>query len=461
MHELLLFILLLLVLYHIIIGPSLGRLSGISLFIYSQAAMGLGTLPALDPLERADRTHAALITATFGLVVLVAGAGSLLSTSTSRHRKEALVIDYRLPIKSVVFWILASILVSVSYFVSIGYVAFFNSLAALSDGSYGDISALRLDSYAGSRYFFPGYVNQFKNALLPALTIATIISLYRFKSRWRLAVSGCLASVTLVLLLGTGQRGAFILALALVAMSAHLVAPRRLKNVMLPLTFVGISLFFITTFASGRVAPQLHQAQGIQEQFGILWDQLVFRVFGSNQASSIGGFRYIYGMTIPFGSEWVQGLIGVLPGQIGSDLSNQIFAQLYGTSRGTAPLSLWGAAYHNLGFHGAIVFAAVLAIALTCTTIRINKKQDSNLIEIVGMAGVIITLATWIADGPTSVLNNGLTIYVLLWWWGSSLQKNRGGAREVRNPADRSVQARRAHAPHVPNGFGIVGLKRD
>ena len=46
--------------------------------------------------------------------------------------------------------------------------------AQLSGQSDADITTLRLNSYSGSQYFAPGYVNQFKNVLLPALVVIVI-----------------------------------------------------------------------------------------------------------------------------------------------------------------------------------------------------------------------------------------------------------------------------------------------
>lgn len=434
MTELLLFIVSLTVIYYFTFGARLGRLSIVSLFIYAQAAMAAGTLTSLDPMASSDRTHAVLLVVTYCIVVLVASVGAILSPASARHSEEPMTIDYNMPVKSTVLWICASIGASMAYFVSVGYIAFFESLEAVLRGSDADIASLRLESYAGNSYFFPGYVNQFKNALLPALTVATVISLYHSKSHWRHPVAATLAPVTLILLLGTGQRAPFILALGLALVVTYLIAPKRLARRAAPIVCVGLLLFFLTTFASGRVALELREAEGPEEHLAILWNQLLFRIFGSNQISSIAGFRYVYDGRIPLGSEWAEGLVGLLPGKSGSDLSNKVFESLYGSTRGTAPLSIWGSAYHNLGFYGAIAFAAFLALALTSIAIKVNKKEASNLIEVVGIAGVMVTLGTWIADGPTAVLNGGFATYTVLWLWGSHLHKRRavstGGRQE-------------------------------
>lgn len=424
MPELLLFVFLLVGLYAISAGARFGHLSVISLFVYAQATMAAGTLPALDPTVAADQTHAELIMLTFGMLVVVAFVASFVNRRRPNTRKSYEPdLNFAIPTKSVSFWIILSIAICVGYFASVGYIAFFESLSAVAGNTGEDVSALRLESYSGARYFFPGYVNQFKNALLPALAIVALVSAYHFHKKGRAALAIVLIPATLIFLLGTGQRGAFILALALVTISAYLIAPRNFKRYAVRVGLLGVGLFFLTTLAGGRAAEDLRAASGFGQQIGILFEQLAFRVLGSNQESSVAGFRYVHELQIPVGSEWLQGIIGLLPGQTGSDLSNRVFAMLYGSSRGTAPLSLWGSAYHNFGLPGAMVLAAVMALILCGVSTNINSKQSTNLIQIVGMAGVTVTLGTWIADGPTSILNTGLMVYVVLWLWGSRRNK--------------------------------------
>jgi oligosaccharide repeat unit polymerase len=426
MPELLLFVFLLAGIYAITAGARFGHLSVISLFVYAQGVMAAGTLPTLDPALPADEMHGTLIMLTFGTLVLVSFIASFVNRGAPTTRKDySPEIDFTLPKKSVTFWIVISIGICVGYFASIGYIAFFESLQALSGDTGEDLAGLRLESYAGTRYFFPGYVNQFKNALLPALTIAAIVSAYHFRKSGRTLLAIALVPTTLVFLLGTGQRAAFVIALALATVSAYFIAPKNFKKYALRVGVVGLTLFFITTIAGGRAATDLRAASGFGQQIGILFEQLAFRVLGSNQLSSVVGFRYVYETQIPFGSEWAQGIVGLLPGQSGSDLSNRIFQVLYGSTRGTSPVSLWGSAYHNLGLPGAIVLAAVLAMVFCAIATTINKKKHLNLIQTVGMAGVTVTLGTWIADGPTSIINTGLVMYIIVWWWGAGVEKRK------------------------------------
>lgn len=425
-------------------GARFGHFSVISLFVYAQATMAAGTLPALDAALEADMVHASVILWSFGALVGVSVLYAFTLLKSPRTAYDPLV-DYSFPKRSTAFWIFVSIGISALYYMSVGYLAFVESLQALINDTGEDVAALRLESYAGEKYFFPGYVNQFKNALLPALTIVVLTSAYHFRVNGRAVLALLLVPLTLLFLLGTGQRGAFVIALALAVVTSYFVVPRRVKTYIFRIGVVGIPLFFLLTIASGRANRDLEAASDFGGKVGVLFEQLAFRILGSNQTSSIVGFQYIHEQSIPLGSEWWQAFVGLLPGQPGSDLSNRIFAVLYGSTRGTSPLSLWGSTYHNSGLVGTVLIAAVLAAIFCRLAAGINSTTSGNLVQFVGMAGVTITLGTWIADGPVSVLNKGLVMYALVWLWGSRIARRAqsAGGRSTPNPvsdARRSVR---------------------
>ena len=441
MSELLLLVFPVVAFYALTAGIHFGQFSAISLFVYANATMAAGTVPSLDPSIAADHVHALLVSLTLLTIVGTAFVASVTQRRASRASFRP-SLEFSLPQPSVALWIVISIAITALYYVNVGYLAFFESLRALAGSTDTDFAALRLESYAGSRYFFPGYVNQFKNALLPALTIAVLVSAHHLRARGRVMTTALLLPIALLALLGTGQRGAFVLALGVAVVAASLIAPGSFRRNAFRIGLLGLGLFFVTTIASGRATTALRTAEGIGGQIGVLFDQLAFRLLGSNQLSSVVGFRYVHETDVPFASEWAASIIGLLPGLPGSDLSNRIFAMLYGSSRGTAPLSLWGSAYHNVGMPGAVVLAAVIAIALCAIATKINATANSNLIELVGMAGVTVTLGTWIADGPVAPINAGLAVYVLLWLWGSRLARGPRAAA-TRRPMRRSMSVSR------------------
>ena len=432
----------LLVFYIVTVAARFGHLSPISLFVYAQATMALGTLPLLQEQIPADLTHSWILLWTFGLLVIGAAIYGL-GLLTVPKRSYTVEIDFDFPRPHVELLIWLSVGICVAYYSAVGYLAILESLRAIASGTETDLAALRLESYSGSRYLFPGYVNQFKNALLPALTVVVIAQLFASGHRWRWAVSVTLGATAILFLLGTGQRGAFVSSGIMTVIAIYLIAPKIAPKATVWLTFLVVPLFFLSTLASGRAARDLESTEGLFGGLGVMFEQLAFRLLGSNQESSVAGFRYIFEREVPFAQEWWQSLIGLFPGQPGSDLSNRIFASLYGSTRGTAPLSIWGSAYHNLGFVGTLVFAAILAFALCSLSARINRLSSTNTIQLVGAAGMTESLGTWLAGSPDALLNKGLIVFAALWVWGSRTSKRdgteqRGTSRRYRLPSPKT-----------------------
>jgi len=408
----------LLAIYMLGAGRRYGHLSAISLFVYSQAIMAVGTLPLLTPDENADELHLSLIISTFAIVIITATICAAAFPPRS-IRSYSPRVDYEFPRVPTWVWISLSLAITGLYYFNVGYIALFDSFQSVFSGTKEDLAGLRLASYSGAKYLFPGYVNQFKNSLLPALALVVLLAAFHKRQRSRYVLLFILAPLVLVALLGTGQRGAFVLAGVIFVIFASLVSPRRSKRYVFIAIIVVLPFFLLSTLAGGRAGDQIAATANTEDAIGILLSQFSSRIFGSNQLSSVVGFRYIHEHPISFGSEWAQALTGILPGQRGSDISNRIFEQLYGSTRGTAPLSLWGSVYYNFGFVGTLFFAALITIALCVISRQITRKDSVNLIQAAGMAGVSVTLGMWIADGPTTLLNTGIGVYILLWLWGN------------------------------------------
>src|SRR5699024_6585743 len=159
------------------------------------------------------------------------------------------------------------------------------------------------------------------------------------------------------------------------------------------------------------------------ERVTVQFNELLARIFESNQGASVAAFRYVDGMDIQWGGEWLQSIIGLLPGVAGSSLSGEVFAMIYGSDRGTAPPSIWTSIYHNFGFIGAVIGAILLGIIYFLVSKKIYLTRSLNTLMAVGMAGVTTLMATWIAGAPDYLLNTGLAVFIFLWWWGSRIHK--------------------------------------
>lgn len=430
MTEYLILVFVLLGVFLIGAGRRFGYLSAISLFVYAQSIMAIGIIPSLVATERADEAHVWLIVGTLAVVVITATAfATLLRGGRQAYAPE---VDYSYPPKSTWALLLLSIGICILYYASIGYIAFFESIQSIVGGGQEDIADLRIQSYSGSRYLFPGYVNQFKNSLLPALVMVVGVAAFHFRSRGRHMLMLLLVPLTLVFVLGTGQRAPFVRALIFVTIAFYLIAPKNMKRYAPRIALVGLPLFFVATFATGRAGQQIAAAESPFGIVQVFFEQLAFRIFGSSQLGSVVGFRWAYDQSIPTGSEWSQAIVGLLPGETGPDTANQIFALLYGSTRGTSPLSLWGSSYYNFGMEGSLLIAFFLAILICVISMKALKVTHTNVIQATGVAGVSMTFGLWISDGPTTPLNAGLIAFAFLWVWGAQIEKRRA----LRRPAE-------------------------
>lgn len=442
----------LLVLHIFILGKPLGRLSPTSIFIYLQFIMALGTVPTLDPSEPADDTHAWLIFCTYAIFVGTSGALAFLSRRLTGIDPVSATIQsgrWIRPRFGIIAMCLTSIAICVAYYSAIGYNVLAAGLGNAFSGDANDITSLRLEAYAGEEYYYPGYVNQFKNTLLPALVCVIIPYAFvrKLQSRW--IVAGILSVLTMVFILGTGQRGAFVIFTITVGVYIALMNRKKLPRRMALLAGISVPIFFLSTVALGRSSSELSKATGLFDQLGIIGGEIVFRLLGSNQLASVTGFRYIYSRPSVDGTEWWQSIAGLLPGVPGSTLSNEIFAYLYGSMRGTAPPSIWGSFYYNFGFQVTLILTASIAIVYHCVATKIANTPNANSLQCIGMAGVSTVMGTWVAGSPDYLLNVGIVVFVVLWCLGSTKAK--------RNSRDHRSSTRLVNANVRPSG--AIGAK--
>lgn len=395
-----------------------GLLSPTGLFGLTSVLMAVGTFVQIDERYAVESTYADIVLYCTMAFLLT----SLALAQVSKERGTAVrVVEHR-PGIALYALLALTIVIVVLYFRAVGYSAFIAGLRNLGTGSSLDVGGLRLESYSGSRYLFPGYVNQFKNALLPALTIVVALHL-RDRPGPRLVFLPLLILFCIFALVGAGQRGAFIIAVVmLLAFAAMWARGREVSLGTLAAGTVAVgAVLTLTTVALGRNTTLSHDASWFDRTWTSLRD-FADRILLINQRAGIEGFRYTESLPRPgFGAEWVQSLTGILPGNRGSDLARQIFAMRYGSNRGTSPPSLWGSVHYNFGMIGVIVVPILLAWVCAVISSAALRRQRKNALEAVGIAGVTASLGMWVADSPLFLLNVGIVTYAALWWAGARL----------------------------------------
>jgi hypothetical protein len=390
---------------------SRGWLTTDGLFVASQLIMVVGTARLINGSSARDVAY--LHVMVLGVCVyLVTSSVTAVVARVSAHRTGGTSIVTVPPTPAIIAGIVASLAVVAAYYYAVGYSAWWVGVQGLLNDQRVDMATLRLQSYAGGRYLFPGYVNQFKNIILPALSV--VVASWAFiqrPPRWRI-LSVLLIAAAVLGLIGTGQRGAFVTAALVVATFAYLCAGQRLSRAVLLVPTIGLPLLMLSTVVLGRDdATADTRAEG--SLLGI-WR----RIMVDNQLAGTYAYRYTSWRPTVSGSEWWAEIRGILPGDRGSSLANDVFAFMYGSHRGTAPPSLWGSIHYNFGTIGVVVIATALGAAFQLITVRTITAAERNTLQLIGIAGITVTLGTWIAGGPGALLNGGLVPYVALWWWG-------------------------------------------
>jgi oligosaccharide repeat unit polymerase len=405
--------------HYFLVARHQGVLTLDGLFVLSQWAMATGALFLLED-NRADNLYAWIITVPMFLYI----AASIATHSILRGRMEGtpapkarVVENYRPTIAIWALLILAGV-ATTAYFLALGYNVLSLGIQNLLSGSTANYTDLRLNSYNGHRYLYPGYVNQFKNTILPALTLVVVVHLFTTRNRHRVIISVPLIVLSAFGVLGTGQRGAFVLFL-LTLMTYLFHADRtHFRRRAFRTTVTTLPLLMLATVILGRSEQALQNDSSPFAKVLTIAQELFRRLFYDNQQSGQMGFRYTYGLPTQNGREWLRGLLGVLPGNSGSTLSNKIFATLYGSERGTSPPSMWGSVFYNFGWFGLLILPIVIAVIYQSVTFRAQMKSKLNVLELIGMSGTFVVFGNWIAGGPEYILNAGGVTFAVLWWLG-------------------------------------------
>lgn len=405
------------------------------LFCFFQLIMFLGSLRYLDLTLNVDYIH--VITMLWAQIAVILGA--TLVDLTKKRRKmlirkfkdSELLIDYGNKTKALVInsIIVVSIIVSSIYYFAIGYNVFLISLRSffLEFTIPKNIADLRLATYAGERYFAPGYVNQFKNILFPLMLMYLAIFYINAPNRINKYLLLLYFVLNAIFIFGTGQRGAFVIACLVffVLVNLSLNKKKRMKMIVL-LTIFALFLFILSSLFLGR------QIKDISEiNFVSLFSLITSRVFGSNQLSSVVGFRYIYELKISWGYDWYKSFEDLLKFQKSDylSISSRIFSILYGSTRGTAPPSIWGSVWYNFGPFGVFVIPIFLGVVFQMIFYRLVRGRK-NLDRLICYSFLIVILGTWIAGSPSRLINNGLATVILLRYLFKKSEKIRFSLRK-------------------------------
>lgn len=417
-------------LHYLVVTRDRGFFTGDGIFVISQLLLVLGTISIANAADPVEAKYINVVMIPF-VVYCLTSIVMHLARPISASAIKVLAGPLRAP---EVLLAIASAGIVVAYFAILGYSAFIVGVQGLFSGQSEDIATLRVESYSGTRYLAPGYVNQFKNVILPALAVVGAVVLFRQKSPFALPWTLLMGGGALLGLLGTGQRGAFVL-IALVVIVTLRYASTGLGFVrrVIPLALVLLTITLGSTLVLGRSSNEVQGEEGIGAQIGILLSELWGRVAEDNQLSGLAAFRYTERIAPAWGVDWAEGILGLSPFHRGSTLANDVFASLYGSDRGTSPPSIWGSVYYNFGAVGLLALPILLVAFNRFLARCFFSRRDRDILEVVGYAGMFVVLGMWVAGSPDYLFNTGIVAYVVLIWLGRK-RRERGGEHEVGMP---------------------------
>ena len=194
---------------------------------------------------------------------------------------------------------------------------------------------------------------------------------------------------------------------------------------MLPIT-AAIVLFLITSLIIGRGSSEFKDVDDMLE----LSMEVPGRIFEGNQVSGVIGFRYIYPEPIRWGKEWLVEVKQMLPGlkdQNHIPIDSLIFASMYGSTRGTAPLSLIGSLWYNFYIIGITILPLIFGVIYQ-KIYHLLIKGRKTLFRLMVFSGLAGVLGVWGSGGINTLLNTGVATILLFlilgkWVLGMDLKR--------------------------------------
>jgi oligosaccharide repeat unit polymerase len=313
--------------------------------------------------------------------------------------------------------IVSAILISSIYYYRVGYNLFIDLTLSVLQGQdplsmYSDVAGKRLAAYSGETYFAPGYTNQFKNVLLPLLICYLYSRYFLLKKMRNLVLALILSPLSLIFLLGTGQRGAFVIMTMVMFIFFNASLTRKKKkwfNIILCVCFIVV--FSFSSYLIGRSLSNLDSGL----DFLKILMALPERIFLGNQEAAVVGFHYLYQLPTQYGMDWINDLMNLLPFKTQShiNIASEVYYILFGTDRGTAPISIWGSIWYNFGPIGNLVIPFIMGFIYQGLYIRFIRGPKT-LFRTLIYSSITVYLGSWMAGGPDTLVNIGLATIIIL-----------------------------------------------
>jgi oligosaccharide repeat unit polymerase len=221
----------------------------------------------------------------------------------------------------------------------------------------------------------------------------------KLRTVWTVGLVGF--PITLLALLGTGQRGPLVLAFA--AILFGVMAIRRLRVGAVAVSgAVILVLFGVFSSYLGRI--RVFSFNSVALEF-------TKRLFVEEQSAGLTAFRYVRARDVVWFREWGAGFLGLLPSNRGSDLDSRLFALIHGSTRGNTTPSTIASVYHNGGLVMVPIVFMVLGFAYTFAYSRF-LSGPRTIARCLTYGAMFFYLASWVGGAPVSLINKGVVTLI-------------------------------------------------
>lgn len=401
----------LVVLHYVVVTARQGWFSAESVAVIAMLVMSSGLIYYAEPQDEWFVTYSMVCYAVCILGMIVT---ALLWKPIKRHPRP-IPAALEKPTRTMIVFLFVSALITAAYFIAAGSVPFIAGIQNLLGLGDYDVRDLRLDTYKGERYLAPGYVNQVKNVLLPALAAIAIANLWRLNRVGPRVIAVAMAFGVVVALFGTGQRS-FGVVFAITLIGAYaLVKGGVNRAVGLRVGLVILLVFTLSTAALGRSAIQAQEVEGVGAVVGVYVGEVFERVFWGQQVAALYAEEVVGNWVITPLSDWWATLAGYLPGQSGgTSIAGEVGRVFYGSDATTVPPSSVTSARLNLSNTGSVIFFFFWGIALAVLSRVLLAVRGGSPLYFLGASGLMITLGTWVVDSPFTTLQSGALMFALL-----------------------------------------------
>lgn len=287
--------------------------------------------------------------------------------------------------------------------------------ATFSNPGGGASRSILLDARLGLYRHGVQFLEQFRYGLLPFSNILMFMLARQWGAPFFTRAAVVLFPVTAVMLLGTGQRHPFALALVFAAIALAYTATQTFRRFVVPILVGGFVVFWGQTFVLGRFDKSGSLVTDLIRSSELAVDRIVMTHAGIAYRT-VEAFRQD---PIRLGRTWLHDIVNFIPflPDKTESFTIELFRRQYGTTGSASPVApLEG--FVNFGFIGPAIVGTFLGVVLTLATIAVVRKAQTSAVptlDLVFLAYITANITRAAYGGLLSPLQVGLIPAFVLW----------------------------------------------